>query len=120
MKFVQKWSLLPLILLVCLLFFGCNKSSNQSAANAAQSATKHYQLKGKVVSIDQRGKMVNIDNEPIPGFMDSMTMPYQVKPESELDRLHPGDKISADLMVQDDNSWLENITVRSGGAPSSK
>jgi protein SCO1 len=84
----------------------CTKKSDNS-----QSAIpgKHYQLKGKVVSIDQRGKMVNIDSEAIPGFMEEMTMPYQVKPESELNQLHPGDSITADLIVQDENAWLENI-----------
>ena len=95
----------------------CNKPS-QNTQTAAQS-TKHYQLKGKVVSIDQQGKMVNVDNEPIPGFMESMTMPYQVKPEGELQKLHPGDSITADLVVQDTNAWLENISI-TGTAPEGK
>jgi|SRR5581483_632283 len=87
--------------------FGCNRTSSSAAA----PSTKHYHLKGKVVSIDQRGKMVNIDSESIPGFMDTMTMPYQVKPESELDKLHPGDSITADLVVQDERAWLQDISI---------
>lgn len=112
-----------IVLLICLPLFimsgACNKSSQQTsqessgkASSAASApATKHYQLKGKVVSIDKRGKMANIDAEAIPGFMDAMTMPYTVKPESELDKLHPGDQITGDLVVGDDNSWLDNIAV---------
>lgn len=103
----------PLLLisfLSCGLLFGCNNSSNQGASSTSGHATaKHYKLKGQVVSIDKRGKMVNVDGEAIPGFMDAMTMPYQVKPESELDKLQPGDRISADLVVQEDNAWLENV-----------
>ena len=91
----------------------CNGNvSRQSTPSNA----KHYQLKGKVVSIDKRAKMANIDAEAIPGFMDAMTMPYEVKPESELDRLAPGDAVTAEIVVQDDKSWLENIVVAGHGA----
>ena len=84
----------------------CNKKPTEN-----QTSAKHYRLKGKVVSIDKQGKILNIDNEAIPGFMDAMTMPYKVKPESELDQLHPGDAIAADLLVQDEGAWLENVVV---------
>jgi protein SCO1/2 len=99
-----------------LLFFvlpglttvACNK---KLAENTSQPSTKHYHLRGKVVSIDKQGKMLNVDSETIPGFMDAMTMPYKIKPESELDKLHPGDTITADLVVRDETAWLENIAV---------
>ncbi len=76
---------------------------------------KRYHLKGKVVSIDKRGNMANIDGEDIPGFMGAMTMPYVVKPASELDKLAPGDAITADVVVQGDSSWIENMTVTAHG-----
>ena len=88
----------------------CNKTPAGNAQTEAQSA-KHYQLKGKVVSVDTRADMVNVASEAIPGFMDAMTMPYKVKPESELQKLHAGDSITADLVVQDDGVWLQNVNV---------
>jgi Cu/Ag efflux protein CusF len=90
-----------------LMAVSCDKKPAQPTTQSA----KHYRLKGKVVSIDKQGKMLNVDSESIPGFMDAMTMPYKVKPESELDKLHPGDMITADLQVQDEGAWLENIAV---------
>lgn len=105
MNVTKMW--LVLYLTTCILVGGCNKGTQP----ASSSSAKHYPLKGKVVSIDKQGKMLNVDGEAIPGLMDAMTMPYQVKPESELDKLHPGDSITGDLTVQDDNSWLDNITV---------
>lgn len=93
---------------------GCNRSSQPSVeSSSAQTAAKRYHVKGNVVSIDKRAKMANIDAEAIPGFMDAMTMPYSVKPESELDKLQPGDLVTGDLVVLDDNSWVENIAVTS-------
>jgi protein SCO1/2 len=78
----------------------------------AQPGAKRYSLKGKVISIDQQAKTANINNEPIPGFMDPMVMPYTIKPASALDQLQPGDTITADVVVQTDNTyWLENVKV---------
>lgn len=95
----------------------CNNSPNRpNASTSVQASTaKRYHLKGKVVSIDKPSKMAIIDGEDVPGFMAAMTMPYQVKPESELDKLSPGDSITADIVVQDDNGWLENIVVVAHG-----
>lgn len=101
------------ILALCLAMamLSCNKSANQPGATS-----KRYHLKGKVVSIDKRANMANIDGEDVPGFMGAMTMPYVVKPASELDELVPGDAITADIVVQGDESWLENIAVTAHGA----
>jgi len=99
------------LLLICSLALAaasCNKISTESAS---QAHSKQFRLKGKVVSVDDRAKMVNVDSEAIPGFMDAMIMPYKVKPESELNKLHAGDAITADLLVEDDGAWLENIIV---------
>jgi protein SCO1 len=74
------------------------------------------------MSVDKNARTANIDNEPIPGFMDPMVMPYTIKPASALDQLQPGDTITADVVVQrdkvppdsaqpDSTYWLENVKV---------
>ena len=112
MKRSQKTFSITIVLLVLLSAVSCSKNTVQKPSpEVSQSSGKRYHLKGKVVSIDKQGKMVNVDSEAIPGFMDAMTMPYQVKPESELDKLSPGDAVTADVVVQDEKAWLENIAV---------
>ena len=108
-----------LALSVAVTMLSCNKSANQPGATS-QATSKRYHLKGKVVSIDKRANMANIDGEDIPGFMGAMTMPYVVKPASELDKLAPGDAITADVVVQGDDSWLENIAVTRHSSAASK
>src|SRR5215475_5442876 len=98
-----------MLLLVVGAALSCNQKPSQETAPSA--APNHYQVKGKVVSVDKQSRMLNLDGEAIPGYMDAMTMPYSVRPESELDQLHPGDEITADLTVQDERAWLENIRV---------
>ena len=104
--------LAPLIpcLLSSFCIIACNNVPNRPATEPAQS-TNRYHLKGKVVSVDKQAHVLNVDGEAIPGFMSAMTMPYNVKAESELDKLAPGESITADVVVQGDDSWLENVRV---------
>jgi protein SCO1/2 len=106
----------PVRLLVCLcallaISAGCNHGTSESEGAAAQSATKHYLLTGKVISIHKQAGMAIIDNDLIPGFMDAMMMPYIVRPASALDQLQPGDSITADVIIEYDRYWLENVKV---------
>lgn len=111
-------SRLALISLCALLAFStaCNRQKSEPAPNP-QSA-KRYALKGKVVSIDKQAGTANIDNEPIPGLMDSMVMSYTIKPAAALDQLQPGDSITADIVVADPGKyWIENVKLTGHSKP---
>jgi len=117
-------SMLLVFLFITALTVACNKGASQGAdqptvAVPPQTApvAKRYHLKGKVVSVDKQSQMLNVDGEAIPDFMDAMTMPYEVKPASALDKLKPGDLITADVVLQDEKAWLENIVVTGHSAP---
>jgi protein SCO1/2 len=102
------------LLCLCVLLpfsFACNREKPSSGAAPTQSGTKRYALKGKVLSIDKNAGTANIDNEPIAGFMDAMVMPYSFKPPAQIDQLRPGDSITADVVVDSDKYWLENVKV---------
>ncbi len=102
----------------CLLTAACNKSAQP--APTADSGIKRYHFTGRVVSTDKRANSVMIDGDDVPGFMGAMTMPYAVKDSSLLDKLKPGDQIAADIVVQGDDSWLENVVVTGHTAPPPK
>ena len=105
---------LALLCLFALLAFptACNRGTQATTPANPQSAAKRYPLKGKVISIDKQSGTANINNEPVPGFMDPMVMPYPVKPPAAVDQLHPGDSITADVVVAEPgNYWLENIKI---------
>jgi protein SCO1/2 len=107
--------LLPLICLTALFSASCNKpappATSSAPASATQAGVKRYHLTGRVVSTDKRGNSVLIDGDAIPDFMEAMTMPYTVKDLTLLDKLTRGDKITADVVVQGDDSWIENVVV---------
>jgi protein SCO1/2 len=83
---------------------------------------KHYALTGKIVSIDKNTQSMVVDAAEIKGFMEAMAMPYKVKNAKEMEGLAPRDSITADLIVQGDDYWLENIKViqKSGAPPPTK
>jgi Cu/Ag efflux protein CusF len=97
----------------------CNRGASQPSATSLQPAQR-YALKGKVVSVDKQAGSANINNEPIPGFMDPMVMPYPIKPPTALDQLQPGDSITADVVVAEPGTyWLENVKITGHAKPSS-
>lgn len=109
-----------MLLILAINLAACD-NSNKPTVVAPQEvkAVRHYQLKGTVISIDTKSKMVNVDGEDVPGFMEAMKMPYKVKPEEQLEKLHPGDIITAEIVLQMSNGsgWLENVVVTGHSSP---
>jgi protein SCO1/2 len=105
-------------LLGALLCAGCRSADKADAP--VDQGFKVYKLRGKVVSTNPANGEVTLNHEAIPGFMDAMTMPYKLKDASILGELHPGDLLTADLLVsQDPNAdvLLDHIVVIGQGKP---
>jgi protein SCO1/2 len=69
--------------------------------------------------------MVVLDHEAIPGFMDAMTMPYKLKDPSVVSELHPGDRITAKMLVRKvgdeyEEPVLDEIVVTAQARPDYK
>lgn len=101
-------SFLVVILLFCLLgLTSCRKdTSNQ----------KRYELKGKVLTIERDKHLITVAHEEIKDYMPAMTMPLTLRADWAFDVLTSGDQISAILVVDGAESWLENITIMQEGA----
>lgn len=86
------------------------------------STAKRYALTGKIASIDKNTQSMVVDGAEIKGFMEAMTMPYMVKNARELEGLGAGDSVTADVVMQGSDYWLENIKVtqKAGAPPPSK
>ena len=72
------------------------------------------------MSSDASKGEVTLNHEAIPGFMEAMTMPYKLKDPSILSELHPGDVITADVLVsqsEDADVLLDHIVVVAQGKP---
>ncbi|MGA3133364.1 MAG: SCO family protein [Terracidiphilus sp.] len=110
-------------LLAVAVVAGCHSSPKPEAQGSAASAYKVYKLRGKVVSTNSATGEVTLNHQAIPGFMDAMTMPYKLKDPNILNELHPGDTITADVLVSenpDADILLDHIVVIAQGKPDYK
>jgi protein SCO1/2 len=80
---------------------------------------KVYSLRGKVIATSPASGEVTLAHEAVPGFMDAMTMPYKLKDPSIVSELHPGDEITADLLVPQGSgdATLDHIVVIAQAKP---
>ena len=90
---------------------GSSKPAGQAAPVQTAQVPKKYLLTGRVVSVDKPKMQLVVDGADIPGFMMAMTMPYSVKDAKILDLLSAEDQIKADVIVNDTDTYLENIVV---------
>jgi len=79
-------------------------------AQKAPAAKKEFAFKGKVEKVDDKTKMVSVNNENIPGWMPSMTMSYKVDKADVLKTLKAGDSITA-TVYDGDFQTLYNVKV---------
>jgi protein SCO1 len=115
--------ILAVSLLLTLAFAGCKSTPKAPSGAAISPNYKVYALRGKVISTDAAKGEVMLDHEAIPGFMEAMTMPYKVKDSAILSELHPGDVLTADLMVsQNDDAdvFIDHIVIVGQGKPDYK
>lgn len=100
---VHSIALMALVACFAMMLAGC---SRQASGNA-----KRYELKGTVVSVDQRGETVTIAHQEIPGYMEAMAMPFKPKDHWVLDQAQPGNRLQATLVVDGLRSWLEDVVI---------
>ena len=89
-----------LLLIATLLVAGCH---------AGKPAARAYDLKGKIVSLDQKAHTLVVEHGPVPGLMDAMTMEYSSRDDKGLSKVAAGDNIRATLKVDGETVWLEEI-----------
>lgn len=101
---------LRLAALILLLF-----AASHCGGTKSEHETR-YPLTGKVIAINKTEKTATINHDAIPGYMESMTMDFTVKNQSDLDKMKPGDRITGDLVVTDTASWIEITAITQGGS----
>ena len=79
-------------------------------AAASCSNVKHYEMRGQVLAVNRDKLEILVKHEEIEGLMPAMTMPWKVRTLGMLDNLGPGDLITSEIEVDDDQGVVTNIT----------
>jgi protein SCO1/2 len=91
---------------------GCNaKRTSANVVAGSASAGQTYALRGRVVATDAANGRVTVAHQEIPGFMSAMTMPYRLAQPEVISELHPGDLITAQVLVTKDAAGDRQILL---------
>ncbi|HEV2394825.1 MAG TPA: SCO family protein [Verrucomicrobiae bacterium] len=104
--------LFSILLLAALLVTACDKNQPASLAQpgALQTTNRQtFEARGVVLAVKPLDKQVEIKHEAIPGYMQAMTMPFDVKDTNLLAELEPGERISFRLVVTKSEGWIDQI-----------
>ena len=91
--------------LTCALFLSVPLHAQNPPAGK-----KEHAFKGKVEKVDEKTKMITVNNESIPGWMASMTMTYKVDKPDSLKAVKAGDNITA-TVYDGEFQTLYNVKV---------
>jgi protein SCO1/2 len=91
------------------LFFLFSARVLAQPATATGTNVQIYQAKGIVKELRPNGKTVVIQHEAIPGYMQAMTMPFEVRDTNELRGLQTGDAIAFRITVTETDGWVSDI-----------
>ena len=80
---------------------GCRQSGGNGKPSGMTESS--YPVRGRVLSVDTSTQEIMLAHEAVPGFMEAMTMPYKSVDAAALGELHPGDSISAQIVVDKDS-----------------
>lgn len=129
MQYALRFSLA--LIFSAVLVTGCKRNPEATPSNGDTASTqsagdlKSFPVRGKVVRVDPAKGSILLDHEAIPGFMDAMTMTYALKDKSIVGELHPGDRITAALLVRKtadgyENPLLDKIVITAQEQPDYK
>ena len=121
---VSQWLAMIALTIAVVTMAGCKKHEA-----AVPEITKTFKIRGKIVVTDVPAAKITLDHGSVPGFMDAMVMPYRLADPGIMSELHPGDTITADVLVDQisadpeggyKNARLTNIVVVAQAKPDYK
>ena len=86
------------------------------AAPMADAATS-YAAGGVMEKISADRHTATIHNREIPGYMAEMTMDFPVRDTNELSGVSPGDIITFTVVIEKNDSWIQNVKRTGQTAP---
>ena len=75
-------------------------------------AAERYLVQGMVLQVDRSQKSFLVSHDSIPGFMQAMTMPFDVRDVKELNGLAPGSMVEFTLIVDRNSAYAERLRLR--------
>lgn len=75
-------------------------------------AQQKYAASGLVLGVDKQHRIMTVSCDAVPGYMDAMIMPIEVREAKELEGLTRGAMIEFSLVVRKENSYAEAVHIK--------
>jgi protein SCO1 len=75
-------------------------------------AAQQFSVTGMVLEVNRSHKSFVASCQEIPGYMQAMAMPFEVRDAKELDGLMPGATVEFTLIVEKESSYAQHIEIR--------
>jgi protein SCO1/2 len=75
-------------------------------------AEQQYPVTGMVLKVDQLHRTFVVSCRSVPGYMDAMVMPFEVRKVKDLDGLTPGVEVNFTLVVEKESNYAEHLQIR--------
>jgi protein SCO1/2 len=104
-----------IILVISLLPVARSGETARPTSEPYPNVIRSMRVIGTVQELRPNVNSVIIHHDAITNYMAEMTMPFKVKQAAQLAGLSPGNRISFRLLVTDDESWIDQITILETG-----
>ena len=79
---------------------------------ASALAAETHAMSGLVLKVDAAHRSLTVSCNSVPGYMDAMTMPFEVRESEMLEAIRPGATIDFTFVVEGESSYAEDIRLR--------
>lgn len=107
--------LAPLLVCLMMAMAACAPSASDSAETPSGLSSSRHEMRGIVVSANVEAKEAIIDHEEIPDVMGAMRMGFSIPSTADLEKLKPGARIKATLVMENNMMWVEGVEVTGQG-----
>ncbi|MCW5962627.1 MAG: copper-binding protein [Bryobacterales bacterium] len=107
--------LMPLLLCLMIGLTACGPTASESTEAPSGLSSSRHEIRGIVVSANEEAKEAIIDHEEIPDLMGAMRMGFSIPTAADLEKLKPGTKIKATLVMENNTMWIEAVEVTGQG-----
>src|SRR5579863_8051531 len=73
---------------------------------------QQFPVSGLVLRVDRPHKTFTVSCQNIPGYMDAMVMPFEVREARELDGLASGMTVDFTLVVEKESNYAQQVKIR--------
>ncbi len=99
-----------IVALLPVIFAGLSCERAAPSASRQSPAQQVFSVKGVVKEVKPAEKLIKIEHEKIPNYMEAMTMDFEVRDAKEFLGVKPGDYISFRMIVTQKDGWIDQIT----------